>query len=129
MFCIEPTWSTGKPATDLFRIFPHHLSIMTGWIPILRCQYAAVPILLFASPRLSHLGLSFIPRRSTGYNVLTIGLARRMLHLPYRKQMFGPSLCAGGEGVTPCKRRNSNSSTLLVVHGQDAVDIHPLRIS
>ena len=36
--------------------------------------------------------------------------------------MFGPSLCAGGQGVTPRERRNSNRSTLAVVHSQDAVD-------
>ncbi len=31
----------------------------------------------------------------------------------------------GGEFVTPHERRNSNSSALSVVHGQNGVDIQP----
>ncbi len=41
-------------ATDLFCVPPYHLRVMTGRIPILLCQYSAVPISLFVDPALDH---------------------------------------------------------------------------
>jgi hypothetical protein len=44
-------------------------------------------------------------------------------------QIIDPSLGAGGDRVVPDVRRDSNGSALTVVHGQDAVGIHPCCIS
>jgi hypothetical protein len=41
-------------ATDLGRSLPYHLRVMTGRIPILLCQYAAVPKRLFVDPAHDH---------------------------------------------------------------------------
>ena len=66
------TSTIGCCATDLFRVLPYHLSVMTGRIPILRCQYAAVPILLFVDPqRLSFSWGRYPFGRVKACNVLT----------------------------------------------------------
>jgi hypothetical protein len=63
-------------------------------------------------------------------NVLAIWLARRVDELIDRRQMFGPSLCAGGERDAPHEGRNSNGSALAVMHGQDGVaDFDRLRVT
>src|SRR3954451_8595310 len=130
MFCIDATWSTGKPATYLFRIFPHHLSVMTEGLVVIPCdQFTSVIILLFlVCPRLSQLGLRLQWIEVSECNALTRSCTG-MLELACRKQLVSPCLCTGGEAVAPYKRWNSNGGTLLVVHSQDSVDIHPLRIS
>jgi len=110
--------TTGGRATDLFRVPPDHLRVMTGHVCSCCRRFALIRV-LFCDPALHILGYRYCRRVAARCKVLTLAERRQMLGvvavLSCRRHMVGPSLGVGRELVASHECRRSNRSALPVV--------------
>jgi hypothetical protein len=113
--------SRGDRATDLFRVSPDHLRVMTEPAIIVRSHFFAVIIVLFIDPAIYPTPNGRYVRRLAhcSHQALTLAERRQMLGvvavLSCRRHMVGPSLGVGRELVASHECRRSNRSALPVV--------------
>src|SRR5918999_5409924 len=123
-FIISNVRTSGVPATDGFRVWRDNRQVMSGGL--FRHPHSYQRDWVYHGPNCCK-GLALFDMRAFFdllilWKILTVVELAACLSC---RHIIDPSLGVGGERVVPDVRRDSNCSALAVVHGQDAVGIHP----
>ncbi len=124
--------TSGEPATDGFHVCRDNRQVMTGGL--FRHPFCFYHIDWVSTPgpkRCNGLAKRLSVKRAffdllPPWHIATVVDPAACLSC---RQIIDPSLGVGGDRVVPDVRRESHGSALAVVHGKDAVGIHPCCIS